>query len=152
MGEQVYSEADMALERARAADSLQGGGEDMLEQIGQTRYLIVDDNVDFLIMSDPDLRPLIPALSHLIRTGNLDKKTIAIAKLRYEVACRMQLLCKKKPNLVSLALFNSMMNYGHGVLEDAKNGWRGRLVTEKIRTYRVNAVQQRRKRFWGLGR
>lgn len=151
MSEQ-YSEEDMALERARAAESMQSGGEDVLQEIGSSRFLLIDDEVDYLIMQDRELRPLKPSLSHLIRTGNLDKRTIQISKLRFEVAARMQLLCKKKPNLVSLALFNSIMNYGMALYEDPKRGWRGRLMTEKIRTFRIDAIQQRRKSFWGLGR
>lgn len=148
--EQGFNEADVAMERARAAESLQSGGEDMLQYIGQLYYLIRDDDVHQMIMDDPDLRPLMPALSHLLRTGNLDKKTVQIAKLRWKISCRLQLLLKRKPSLVSLAKYNCMITYGFGVLEDALHGWRGRLVTEKIRTYRVDAVQQRKKRFWGM--
>jgi len=145
-----FTEADAAMERARNAESLQPAGEDMLQYIGQTYYLIKDDDVRQMILTDPDLKPLLPALSHLLRTGNLDKKTIQIAKLRWKITCRLQLLCKRKPDLVSLAKYNCMLIYGFGVLEDAKQGWRGRLVTEKIRTYRVDSLTQRRKKFLGV--
>lgn len=143
---------DQVLDRIISGESMQPSTDDLAFYIGQIYYLVKDDEINQQLKTDPAMRPLMPVLSHLLRTSNLDDKTIKIAKLRWRIACRLQLLCQKNPTVVSLAKFNSWLIYGYAALEDAKRGWRGRLVTEKIKTYRVEVGEQKRRRFLGLGR
>ena len=128
--------------------------EDYYQYMGQIYYLVKDEEVMSLLREDPDLKQLIPALSHLLRTSNItDKNIIKGMMLRWKRACRNQLLVSKSPNLVSQSKFDAWVNYGYAAIQDTIDGWRGRLVTERIKTYKIE-TNQAKKGFWSnlLGR
>jgi len=124
--------------------------QDFYQMMGQTYFIVKDRDVTALMMEDPDLRELYPTLSHLVRTANQDKNTIKEEKLRWRRSCILQLLVKKKPNLQSQAKYDAWVNFGDACFEDTKDGWRGRLFTERIRTYRIEDARQKKKRFLGF--
>lgn len=127
------------------------GQEDFLAANLQVYYLIEDEKVIQYMSEDPQLQPLIPMFSRMNRTSNMDKTTIQINKIRGTIALRLQLLVNQKPDLVSLGKFYALRNYLDGVCEDTREGWRGRLSTEKIKTYRIESGE-RKKSFLGLRR
>ncbi len=124
--------------------------DDWASFMGQVYFLIKDDELQAQLRDDPDMKVLMPVLSSLVRTGNLTKKTIAMSKLRWRIACRMQLLCSKEPEVANISKFYSWLTHGEAALEDALQGWRGRLVTERIKTYRIEGERRKRGRFLGL--
>jgi hypothetical protein len=124
--------------------------EEEQQMMAQIYYLIKDPIVQKMLLDDPNMKALLPALSHLIRTSNLDKNTVTLLKLRWKVACRLQLLIKQKPDLVSLAKFQAWVMFGYAALEDTINGWRGRIVTERQRIYKVESGNRQRKKFLGI--
>lgn len=141
-----YAFKDETLARLAASQEMQQVTmEDYYQYMGQIYYLIKDEETQALLRDDPDLRELMPALSHLLRTSNItDKKVIKEMKLRWRRACRIQLMVKKTPRLVSQAKFDAWVNFGNAAVEDTREGWRGRLVTERIKTYKIETGQQKK--------
>lgn len=114
--------------------------EDYYQYMGQIYYLVKDEETQQLLRNDPQMIPLMPALSHLVRTSNFtDKKIIAAMMLRWRRACRIQLMVMNSPKLASQAKFDAWVNYGYAAIQDAIEGWRGRLVTERIKTYKFES-------------
>lgn len=124
--------------------------EDWIQYLGQIYFLVKDPETFLLLYEDPAMKPLMPTLSHLVRTSYLDKKTITVMKLRWRRALRLQLLCQKNPTLVSQAKFDSWLNFGYAAIEDAREGWRGRLVTERIKVHKIETSAKKRGRLLGL--
>lgn len=150
MSQPYPSTGDQVLDSVVRSGEMQPSQDEMASMLGQVYYLLKDDETFQLLREDPDMKNLMPMLSHLLRTSNLDKKTIEIAKLRWRIACRLVLLCQKEAVLVNVAKFNAWLVFGYAAIEDAKEGWRGRLVTEKIKTYKVETQAQRRGKFLGI--
>ena len=125
--------------------------EDYYQYMGQIYYLVKDEEVQQLLRADPNMKELMPALSHLLRTSNItDKLVIKELKLRWRRACRIQIMVMNSPNLVSQAKFDAWVNFGIAAIEDAVEGWRGRLVTERIKTYKVESSAPPRKKILGI--
>ena len=125
--------------------------EDYYQYMGQIYYLVKDEEVQKLLRDDPNMKVLMPALSHLVRTSNFtDKIAIQRMKLRWQRACRIQLMVMQTPSLVSQAKFDAWNNFGEAVVEDTIEGWRGRLVTERIKTYKVETSSPPRKKILGI--
>lgn len=125
--------------------------EDYYQYMGQIYYLVKDEEVQMLLRDDPNMKVLLPALSHLLRTSNItDKQTILRMKIRWRRACRIQLMVMNSPNLISQAKFDAWVNFGIAAIEDTIEGWRGRLVTERIKTYKVESSAPQRKKFLGI--
>lgn len=142
---------DQILQNVLATEtSLPTTQEDWIQYLGQIYFLVKDPETFLLLYEDPDMKPLMPTLSHLLRTSYLDKKTITIMKLRWRRAVRLQLLCLKEPSLVNQAKYDSWLNFGFAAIEDAREGWRGRLVTERIKVHKVETSAKKRGRFLGM--
>lgn len=125
--------------------------EDYYQYMGQIYYLVKDEEVQKLLREDPNMKVLMPALSHLLRTSNItDKTTRREMKLRWRRSCRLQLLVMSSPNLVSIAKFDAWVNFGIAAIEDTDAGWRGRLITERIKTYKVETSAPPRKKILGI--
>lgn len=119
--------------------------------MGQIYYLVKDEEIQKQLRDNPKMAVLMPALSHLLRTSNFtDKLVIKEMKLRWRRACRIQLMVMNSPDLVSQASFDAWVNFGYGAIEDAVEGWRGRLVTERIKTYKVETSRPQRKKIFGI--
>lgn len=133
-------------ELIRTGELQQVTTEDYYQYMGQIYYLVKDEEVMQLIRADPKMMALMPSLSHLLRTSNFtDKRVIMEMKLRWRRACRIQLMLCQSPNLVSQARFDAWVNYGYAAIEDAVDGWRGRLVTERIKTYKIEGAGSQKK-------
>jgi hypothetical protein len=141
-----YSFKDELLARiAQSQEMQQVTTEDYYQYMGQIYYLVKDEEVMALLRDDKDLKDLMPALSHLVRTSNItDKNIVKGMMLRWRRACRIQLLVNKTPKLVSQAKFDAWVNYGYAAIQDAVDGWRGRLVTERIKTYKIEGGSQKK--------
>lgn len=108
--------------------------------LAQAHELFHDDQITQLILSNPErAAKLLPALSHMLRTTRItDRTTIEIMKLRWELTCRLTFLVSDEEGKVATsAEYYSWLNYGYAAIEDTWEGWRGKLVTERIRTYRI---------------
>lgn len=125
--------------------------DDFAVMLGQVHYLFKDDDVIKFLTEHPRLKKLLIGLSHMIRTSRLDnKRVIEEMKLRWKIALRLEILIlNKEKDTKSVALFQLLVNYGYAAIEDARNGWRGKLVTEKIKTYRFEGAAKKKK-FLGL--
>ena len=125
--------------------------EEMEQMQGAIHYLMVDDDVLEMLKSNPQLKMLIPAVSHMVRTANMSSRSIEEAKIRYRIALRLQLLVmNKQKTMGSVALFQTLLIYGYAALEDATRGYRGRLVTERIKTIKIEGLQKAKKGLFGL--
>ena len=124
---------------------------DYYQYMGQIYYLVKDEKVQQLLREDPNMRVLMPALSHLLRTTNItDKNELLRMKLRWRRSVRLQLMVMNSPDLVSQAKFDAWVNFGIAAVEDTNAGWRGRLVTERIKTYKIETSTPQRKKFLGI--
>ena len=112
--------------------------EDYYQYMGQIYYLVKDEETQQLLRQDPKMLALLPALSHLLRTSNItDKKLLMELKIRWRRACRIVLMVSQSPKLVNQARFDAFVNFGYAAIEDCREGWRGRLVTERIKTFKI---------------
>lgn len=155
MGELGLAE-EMTISKAAmlAKEQAEGGvtPDEFAMMLAAAHYLYKDDDVLKILKEDPDLKPLIIALSHLIRTSRINsEKVIKEMKLRWKRACRLKLLVLgENKDVKSMATFDALVNFGYSVIEDARGGWRGRLVTERIRTYKVEEGERKKKKKWLL--
>lgn len=153
--EQVAGAAVAAREQAG-----QGGvtPDEFSMMLAAAHYLYRDDNVDRMIFGDGQnrcderLKKLAPALSHLIRTSRIvNEKDLRLMKLRWRLSVRLTLLVEaERKNVASYAEFYAWVNFGEAVIDDTFEGWRGRLVTERIRTYKIEQQQGSRKKLFGI--
>lgn len=142
---------DEMLRGVMQGESMQPTTPDELQvYMGQVYHLLKDDEVMKLVKDDEDLTPMLPTISHMLRTSNLDKKTRFVMKLRARRALRLQLMVLKTPNLVSQAKFDSWLNFIFAAIDDTDAGWRGKLVTERIKSYKVEMSGAGRKKFLGV--
>jgi hypothetical protein len=86
----------------------------------------------------------------LNRTSNLSSIEAEVLKRRIKLAADIILFTKKEADisLEEVAFIKSLLVYASCAMQDAIGGWRGRLVTERIRTYRVETPTERKKGFW----
>ena len=121
--------------------------EDLVEKLAQVYYLLKDTDVLNILKADEEkdrLRKLIPALSHLVRTTNItNEKTITEMKIRWRIAVRRVIFIDTE-NPGTMAEYHSWLNFGYAVIEDTRKGWRGKLATERIRTFKIEGAAQKK--------
>jgi hypothetical protein len=144
---------DEVLARVAAQEASQPTTQGQLyENMAEIYYLLKDDVLDAeFFLKNPAMRDLLPALSHLLRTSNVqDKNVIDEMKLRWKRACMIQVMVMQPSSLANQALLDAMLNFGYAAIEDLRDGWRGRLVTEKIKVFKMERPNAPRKKFLGL--
>ena len=143
---------DALLQGILANEAQQVTPEEFQTMMAQIYYFLKDDVVLKMFWEDPRLKPLIPAVSHLIRTSRLDKdRNIMEMKLRWKRAVRLQLFVTGTTRKMSdMALFDVLVNFGYSVIEDQRRGWRGKLTAERVKTYKIEGGAAKRKKFLGL--
>lgn len=143
---------DELLGRVMQSDAMkQVTQQDYYQYMGQIYYLVKDEETQQQMRQNVNLKPLIPAVSPLVRTSNVtDKNQKERMKIRWRRGLRIQLMVMNSPNLMSQAQFDSWTNYGDAAYEDMDSGWRGRLVTERIKTYKVETTAPPRKKILGI--
>jgi hypothetical protein len=150
----LAEDLDITKAAMMAKESAEGGvtPDEFAMMLAAAHYLYKDDDVIKIMKNDPELKPLLIALSHLIRTSRINsEKVIREMKLRWKRACRLKLLVLgDSSDVKSMAVFDALVNFGYSVIEDARGGWRGRLVTERIRTYKVEEGERKRKKRFGI--
>lgn len=144
------SQAEVLADIVRTSEMKPTTAEDWYAFLGQSYHLTKDEQTFNQILQDPDLAVLLPTISHLLRTSNLEKITVKEMKLRINRSLRIQLMVKKSPTLVSQAKFDSMVNFCYAAVEDTLNGWRGRLITERIKIHKLEAGTQKRRKILGI--
>lgn len=150
------SEADQEAARSAAIASEQAGGgmtdDEFMKLTGQYHFLYKDSDVMDVLKKEGNehLLPLIFTLSHMLRTSRItDKKVKEILKLRWHLTVRLQLRRgPREDRLASMAMFYSLCNFGDAAIEDAWQGWRGKLLTERRRAYSFESQQPQKKSFW----
>ena len=118
--------------------------------LGQVYYLIKDEDVLNMIKQDKHLCKLLPAFSHLLRTSFIDNKTAHLMKLRLKRAFDLLLLemDEDEIDLEGLAKIDALLNYAYAAIEDAKGGWRGKLVTERVKIFKIERGEKKKRRWW----
>lgn len=144
------SQAEILADIVRTSEMKPTTAEDWYAFLGQSYHLTKDEQTFKQILGDPDLAPLLPTISHLLRTSNLEKITVKEMKLRVRRALRIQLLVNKKPSLVSQAKFDAMVNFCFAAIEDTIDGWRGRLITERIKIHKLESGTMKRRKILGI--
>lgn len=151
--EQIGMQAkhDLALAESHPAANVQTNDE-MLSQLQQSYYLQIDDMTLQQYMSDPQLKYLQPAFSHLNRTSKIpETKTLhnlaAMARLDIEYILLLHELNmpEDEMELVGWAKLEALRIFGLSSVNDQIDGYRGKLVTEKIKTIKVELAGQKKK-------
>lgn len=132
--------------------------EDLVEKLAQIYYLLKDTDVLNILKAKKEenrLQKLIPAISHLVRTTNINnEKTIIEMKIRWRIAVRRVIFIDTS-NPGTMAEYHAWLNFGYAVIEDTRKGWRGKLATERIRTFKIEGSARRKgllQRLFGGGR
>lgn len=143
---------DVIFERIVSGEAMQQFSPEEFFQTQYTVYsLLKDEMVNEQLLNDPDARHLLPALSHLMRTTNIeDKVAIQYCLLTWEIACRLTFLVNKPPNLVNRAKYEAWNLFGRAVIHDAEHGWRGKLVTERIKIFKLEGEEKKRRKLLGI--
>lgn len=144
-------EKDLQVDQAAVGpEQLPPPTEEMLV-LGRTHYMLKDNDIRNLVFGKH--RWLIPAYiaaSHLLRTSFLDPWDVEPLKWRFKLIIDLLLMSKDDLSIEDLAVAEAMYIYGFTSLKDALDGWRGKLVTEQVRTYRIEGekVEKDRRRWW----
>jgi hypothetical protein len=125
----------------------QSSPDDFAVMMAQTHYLLRDDDVTALLKSTTNphaMRRLLPALSQLLRTSNINnEKQLLEMKLNWAISVRYALFINNDTDTeADMAEFYAWLNFGYAAIEDTRKGWRGNLVTNKIRTYKIEGAQK----------
>ena len=126
----------------------QSSPDDFAVMMAQTHYLLRDDDITSMLKSTSNphaMRKLLPALSQLLRTSNInDARQILEMKLNWAIAVRYALFINNDTEAeADMAEFYAWLNFGYAAIEDTRKGWRGNLVTNKIRTYKIEGAQSK---------
>ncbi len=136
-------------EAVRGAEGQPVSPDETSEMLGQLYYLLKDEQALSMLLGDEHLRHLLPSVSHLSRTSIADDKSIMLAKLHFRRALRLA-IAKKGTTLQNLSAFDSWLNYGYAAIDDRNKGWRGRLATERIKTYKFERGEGGRRKILGI--
>ncbi|MEM4454425.1 MAG: hypothetical protein QXL98_01400 [Thermofilaceae archaeon] len=119
--------------------------------LGRLHYMLEDPHVYELIDKEyPDYKPLKLVLSSLSRTSYLDPVEANIVKYRAYTAIDIILLSKPrdKISIKERAFVECLKAHIIAAVNDAVNGWRGRLVTEQAKTLRVVSAEKKEGSRW----
>jgi len=147
------SEDEVAEELISQAMSQEEAGQPSQEEVilGQLEHLLRDEDVLRQICEDkPEYRNLLAALSHLNRTSNTNSKIADLWRRYFKRAVDLVLMTKNEEDisLGEVAFLDSLYIFAMCASEDAVSGWRGRLVTEIRRIFRVERGQSTSRRRW----
>jgi hypothetical protein len=120
---------------------------ELQRDLAQSYYLQVDNLTLELIKSDPQLSYLVPAFSHLNRTSKIpDKRLAEMARLDIEYILLLHELnaSEDELELSGWAKLEALRIFGLSSVNDQLEGYRGKLVTEKIKEVRVRLEQKKK--------
>lgn len=124
----------------------QSSPDDFAVMMAQTHYLLRDDDITQILKGSANphaMKRLLPALSQLLRTSNINNdKLLLEMKLNWRIAVRYALFINNTGEETDMAEFDAWINFGYAAIEDTRKGWRGNLVTNKIRTYKIEGAQK----------
>ena len=143
---------DAVMERIVSGEAMQQFSP---EEFFQTQYVIYsllkDEMVFDQLLADNEAKHLLPALSHLARTTNIkDKNSVKYMIKTWEIACRLTFLVNKPPTLVNRAKFEAWYMFGRTAIHDMEDGWRGKLVTERIKIFKLEGAEKKRRKLLGI--
>jgi hypothetical protein len=121
--------------------------EELQKELAQSYHLQYDDMTLSQIDEDPQLRYLLPALSPLNRTSKIPNKRLAeMARLdmEYVLLLHQFSLNEADLDLHGWAKLESLRIFGLSSVNDQVDGYRGKLVTEKIKEVRVGVVEKKK--------
>jgi len=123
--------------------------QEVIQSIGQSAYMIMDPDVTDLLRDDEQLKHLQPAFSHVNRTTNIGKREIELQELQYDYIMLVHKVSMNEDNYESSgwAKLIALRIFADGILSDANHGWKGKLVTDQIKTLRT-ILERRQKKGW----
>jgi len=121
---------------AATAGDGQVSPQDFAALLPEIHYLLKDDDTTRFIKESPFRKKLQMALSTMTRTGRTDdKRVMKEMKLRWRMAVIAADI--ESEDGMSISEEQGWIIYGDGVIEDRWRGWRGKLVTEKTRAFKL---------------
>lgn len=144
MSEELNPERAAVLSNFVMAEA-QGGQispDDFASLLPQAHFLLKDDEATKFIRESPFRKKLLLSLSTMTRTGRTDdKKVTREKKLRWRMAVLAADIESEEG--MSISEEQSWISYGDGVIEDRIAGWRGKLLTERIRTWKIESASKK---------
>lgn len=120
--------------------------DDFAQMMGQAYFLLKDSDIIELMkgtkMSPSTMKRLMPALSHMLRTSNINNELqLMEMKLNWAIALRYALFINNDvDDSADMAAYYAWLNFGYAAIEDTRKGWRGNLVTNKIKTFKIEGA------------
>lgn len=79
-----------------------------------------------------------------------DEEAVEVLKKHPEMVRLLMSGANREQELGSVATYNLLVMYGYAAIDDTDTGWRGRLVTERIKTIKIEGVVPKRKKILGI--
>ena len=133
------SKALLMKESAKALAS-----QDAFQGESEITFFATDQFIQGSAFMDPDLKPMHPLYSHMMRTGKIDKKVTKKILLQIQgLFARQEALAYDDLfDIKDSAKFEANELYIRMGIMDSSGGWRLKALIEKIRTQRLQVVKE----------
>lgn len=125
--------------------------DEMINSLGRSVYMVMDPDVQAILnnpeKTNPQLQALLPAFSHLNRTTKIGKTQAELLTLDYEYLSLIHKLNMNEDEYenVGWALLESLKIFASGIISDALDGFKARVITEQIKIIRTELQKQKKK-------
>lgn len=109
---------------------------DYLTMVGRMGYLLTDEHLENFLIYNPELQPLLAVLSPVNSTTKLDARQAELKRIRVDNFFTM-LKLTMSPRIYEangMEMLDGLRLFAHDRINDAADGWKGRLTTEQTRT------------------
>jgi len=123
-----------------------------VESLGRSVFMIMDPEVITMLVNDRQLKNLLPAFSHLNRVTNIGKgregaREAELLFLKYKILLIRHKLAMTEDQYEKMGweTLESLEIFARSIISDAREGWKGRLVTEQLKkvTVELEKVKKR---------
>jgi len=137
--------ADMALTEHGHQPQM---SDEMIYSLGRSVYMVMDPEVTAILndKDKPQFQALLPAFSHLNRTTRIGKKQAELLTLNYEYLSLIHKLNMPEDEYenVGWALLESLKIFASGIISDAYEGFKAKVVTEQIKIIRTELDKKKK--------
>lgn len=122
--------------------------DEMISSLGRSVYMVMDPEVTAILndKDKPQFQALLPAFSHLNRTTRIGKKQAELLTLNYEYLSLIHKLNMPEDDYenVGWALLESLKIFASGIISDAFEGFKAKVVTEQIKIIRTELERKKK--------
>lgn len=119
---------------------------DYIAMIGKMGYLVMDERLITFLFENPSLQALIPILSPVNSTINLNRREAELKRIRIENIFTM-LTLTMDPAIYEangMEMLEGLRMYAMDQVSGAEDGWKGHIVTEQTKIIRSEETKGKR--------